>query len=180
MARMKFRHLGRKLGQPALLSACAACWTGVACKQAAPDAAPPAASSVVSDRLAPGEVLPGRGEAFGMEVPKGMQISSKFGTVIHLTGNRSVQELVDHFRERVVVSSIELTSERATFARAYVRTDTSKRLYSIDIARAGKRTTVKLSDITPTPAAHGLSEAERLERAGFNTDGSLKDRLKAF
>jgi hypothetical protein len=149
------------------------------CKRQSRDE-PSAAATSTSDRLSPTETLPGRPTAFGIEVPLGMEVSANLGDVIHLTGRLSVAQLVDYFRKHVAVANIELTDQGAVFPRAYVNSDPTKRLYSIDIRRAGNGSLVRLRDVTPTPAVQGLSNAERWQRAGLNPDGSLKDRLKTY
>jgi hypothetical protein len=137
-------------------------------------------SSAAPDRLTKQEALPGRERAFGIEVPSGMRVSSRFDDVIHLTGARSVRDLVSYFSKHVSVANVELLPDGALFARARVNGDTSPRLYRIDIAQRGPISHVKLSNVTPPPVVQGLNDAERWQRAGLNADGSLKDRLKPF
>lgn len=139
-----------------------------------------APSTAAPDRLTKQEALPGRELVFGIEVPNAMRVSSRFDDVVHLTGSRTVRELVTYFSKHVSVANVELLPEGALFARARVNGDARGRVYRIDISQRGPISHVKISDVTAPPTIQGLSEAERWERAGLNADGTLKDRLQQF
>lgn len=150
-------------------------------RHAADEQAPaPAPASAAPDRLSGQEALPGRELVFGIEVPSSMRVSSRFDDVVHLTGSRTVRDLVTYFSKHVSVANVELLPEGAVFARARVNDDARQRVYRIDISQRGPISHVKISDVTAPPTIQGLSEAQRWERAGLNADGTLKDRLKQF
>jgi hypothetical protein len=162
-------------------------WLGAAvglvgCRREVPEASlvPAVATSAAPDRLQAQETLPGREKVFGLEVPSGMRVNSRFDDVVHLSGSRSVTDLVTYFSKHVSVAGVELLENGARFARARIHDDPKQRIVRIDISREGPRSRVTLSDVTPPPAIQGLSEAERWQRAGLNADGSIKDRLKQF
>jgi hypothetical protein len=142
-------------------------------------AAPAPAASSASDRLSAQEALPGRQLVFGVEVPSGMRVSSRFPDVAHLSGSRSVHDLIGYFSKHVA-GHVELTDSGASFARVHVNGDPKRRVYRIEISEQGLTRHVTLSDVTPTPSPQGLSETERWQRAGLNSDGTLKDRLSQY
>lgn len=132
------------------------------------------------DRLRPGETLPGREIVFGMEVPSGMRVASRFPEVVQLSGHVKPEAVINYFRKLVHADTVELGTTRTVFPRARVKTDEKKRLYRIEVVSERSLTKVRIRDITPSPPVQGLNNAERWERAGRNPDGSLKDRLKAY
>ncbi len=136
-------------------------------------------SSASPDRLSDDEVLPGREEIFGIEVPRGMRVSSRFADFAMLTGHARPEAVANYFREHVLARHVEVGANQTVFPRVYVKGDESKRIYRIEIAHSRNRTTVSMRDITPPPETHGLSEQERWDKAGRNPDGTQKDRLKA-
>jgi hypothetical protein len=135
---------------------------------------------VSGDSLAQDEVLPGRDQAFGLELPRGLRVISRHDDVVQMRGPLKPESVVNFFRERVAVQHVELGPNRTVFPRAYLKGDKTKRVYRIDVSGVGGQTTVKMRDITPPPVAPGLSEPQRWERAGRNPDGTLKDRKQVY
>lgn len=133
-----------------------------------------------TDRLLPGEELPGRPRVFGIEVPEGMRIAARFPEVVHLTGQVKLDAVTRYFEKHVVTSQVELGAGRATFPAATVKGDEKQRVYRIEVVSDRGTTSVQMRDVTPPPVPEGLSEKQRWERAGLNADGSLKDPLKTY
>jgi hypothetical protein len=130
--------------------------------------------------LQAGETLPGREQVFGIEVPRGMRVASRFNDVVQLSGHAAPEAVANHFRDHVLAQHVEVGANQTVFPRVFIKGDQSKRLYRIEIAHAQNRTTVNMRDITPPPVTEGLTEAERWERAGRNPDGTVKDPLKQY
>lgn len=149
--------------------------------EAGPAPQPPANSvEPALDRLQPGESLPGVETAFGIEVPRGMQLTARFPDVVQLRGRVPLSDLVKYYRKHVKVSAIELGANQAVFPAVYVNGDTSRRVYRIVITDHGARRTIRMTDETKPPAVQGLSEAERWKRAGLQSDGTQLDRSKVY
>lgn len=154
---------------------------GVACrrdeeKPLVKNAPPP----VATDRLLPGEELPGRPRVFGIEVPEGMRVSARFAKLVQLQGQVQHEAVANYFKTKVVTDRVELSKDRAIFPAATIPGDEEKRVFRIEIVSDHGTTSVRMRDVTPPPVEQGLSEKERWERAGFNADGSQKDRLKTY
>lgn len=132
------------------------------------------------DRLETAEQLPGQERIFGIEVPRGMKVASRFGDVIMLTGRVDRNAVANHFRQHVLTQHVEMAEGRTVFPRVHVKGDRSRRVYRIEIAQTRNLTSVSMRDVTQPPATHGLSEGERWDQAGRNPDGSQKDRLRAL
>jgi PBP1b-binding outer membrane lipoprotein LpoB len=169
--------MGPHLRVAALLSALAL--AGCSCERDATQLsrhAPPNAT----DRLLPGEELPGRPRVFGIEVPEGMHVAARFPKLAQLDGQVKLDAVTNYFKNHVDADRVELGNGTATFPSATVKGDAERRVYRIEVVAKHGTTSVKMRDITPPPVVEGLSEKERWERAGLNPDGSLKDRLKAY
>lgn len=149
-----------------------------ACRNQAPE--PDETAEQHADRLAPGEQLPGVENTFGVEVPPGMRVSSRFPDVVQLQGRIHLDHLVRYYQKHLLVTGVELSQDRAEFRRAHVKGDPEKRLYRVVITQKNKHSVVRISDVTPAPRVEGLDQAERWERAGMQSDGSLKDRLNVY
>lgn len=149
------------------------------CRDEPTPAAPPPSVAPL-DHLGDGELLPDTEQAFGLELPRDLRVTARFDDVVQAQGRMSVESLVDHFKQRVNVAAIEMSEQQAVFPRVYIKGDRSKRLYRIVISRYGKRSRVRITDLTGAPTVQGLNEIERWERAGLNPDGSQKDRLQVY
>lgn len=137
-------------------------------------------ASSAPDRLQKGELLPDKEQIFGIEVPRGMRVASRFQDVAQLTGHVKPEAMANYFRQHVLAQHVEIGANRTVFPRVFIKGDAKKRIYRIDIVSYQNLTTVNMRDITPPPVVEGLSEKERWERAGRNPDGTLKNPLQAL
>jgi hypothetical protein len=154
---------------------------GTACKRG-PDPSSQAepAAKEPGDQLAAGEHLPDAELTFGIEVPRGMTVLSRFKDVVQLQGPLSVEQLARYYRQHIAAAIVELGENNAVFPRVYVNGDDTKRIYRIVISKKRKGSLVRISDITAPPTVKGLDERERWERAGLTPSGSQKDRLGVY
>jgi len=134
--------------------------------------------STAPDRLQAGELLPNKQQIFGIEVPRGLRVASRFTDVVQLTGHLKPETVANYFRQHVLAQHVEIGPNRTVFPRVYVKNDPKKRIYRIEIVAHRNLTTVNMRDITPPPVTQGLTNEERWERAGRNPDGTLKNRLQ--
>ena len=155
------------------------CLLASGCTQSKP--APPIRSDLRGqDRLKPNEPLPGRVMAFGIEMPRELNLTLRERTQVQLEGHVSAQSVASHIRKHVVAEHVELGENTIVFPRVYLKGDKSKRVYRIDISSRGNRTRVKMADLTRPKAKPDLTPEERWEQAGRNPDGTLKDRLSLY
>jgi hypothetical protein len=162
-------------GWLALAVLLAACDSG---ERVVPKGAPrarDAGAAVPVDRLAPGELAPGRADAFGLLLPKELRIEARFADAVHASGPVQPEPLVAFVRKRVEVSHVEIAAGRTIFPRATIRDGTPGRSYRIEVIPDGPRTKLVVRDVTPPPTVEGISEEERWRRAGLRPDGQLID-----
>lgn len=151
--------------------------TGCQEKAQAPNvAAPP----VEPDRLRADESLPGTRYVFGVEVPRELRVVDDFGDRATLAGPMPLNAAIAYFSQQIEAVPIEVTGERALFARVRFKTDDRRREFRIDVVRQRRETLVQIADITPPPVTQGLDEQARWRQAGRNADGSPLDPRQAY
>jgi hypothetical protein len=152
----------------------------VACRSKKPQAGPVASASASAakpvDRLAPGELAPGKAEAFGLVLPRGMQIKARFAGKVHARGRLKPEDVANYIRERVTVRYVELGAAATIFPRVTIKGGPKDRLYTIEVARLTGGTKLTITDSTPPPKPPpGFSEAQLMERAGLSPDGKVRN-----
>jgi hypothetical protein len=162
----------------------AAALTACQQKESAPEplpvgsAASPPAASVPVDRLAPGELAPGKSQVFGFEVPKEMAIKSQGIARVVLEGEVEANSVVTYVRDRVAVSHVELGAGRTIFPQARIKQGLPDRVYQLEVVPIRRRTQLVIEDVTPAPAPSGVSQEELWRRAGRGPDGKpIRDDL---
>ena len=147
---------------------------------AAAAAASASAGKPPVDRLSPGELSASADVAFGIPVPRGMELTHKFHDVAYIEGRVPQDALVDYVKQRVAAKRVELAENAVIFPRVSVNGQPDNRLYDIEVWSQHGRSRLTIRDVTPVPARQGLSEAQRWERAGLSPTGELlnKDALR--
>jgi hypothetical protein len=125
------------------------------------------------DRLRPGELAPGSQEAFGLLLPRGMRVEQRFEKAVYAEGNLQAGAVANFLRERVKAGRIELAANKTVFSQ--VRLPGANRDYQIEVIGGRRLCRVVVRDVTPEPAAAGLSEEERWKRAGLSPEGGVLD-----
>jgi hypothetical protein len=140
--------------------------------------APGASAKKPVDRLAPGELAPGRLDAFGLVLPRDLSVDARFHDQVHASGPVTPEALANYVRTRVEVAHVEIGAARTVFPRARIKGAPAERLYRVEVVPSGPRTRLVIRDITPPPTVQGISEEERWRRAGMTPGGELIDPKK--
>jgi hypothetical protein len=127
------------------------------------------------DRLAPGELAPGRSEAFGLLLPRELQVDARFPDAVHASGAVNPAALASYVRARVDVAHVEMAAMRTVFPRVRLKQGNPERSYRIELVEEGARIRLVIRDITPPPTVQGISEEERWRRAGISPSGEIID-----
>jgi hypothetical protein len=138
--------------------------------------APRAWSAKPIDRLAPGELAPGKADAFGLVLPRKLRVKARFPRSVHASGRASPEAVANYIRQRVTVAHVELAAASTVFPRATIPGGPPDKVYRIEVSPdRGGGTNLVVRDITRAPAPEGLSEEERWRRAGLTPDGKIID-----
>jgi hypothetical protein len=137
---------------------------------------PPRVSAAPSqkplDRLAPGELSPGKVRVFGLEVPAGMVLRGQFQDVAYLHGSVAPDALANYVRDRVVVAHVEIGAARTVFPYARIKKGPADRFFQIEVIAGAGRTELVIQDVTPRPTpAEPVSNEDSWRRAGRRPDG---------
>jgi hypothetical protein len=166
----------RALATAALATAVAACRAHPTPDLLAADGGPAAeASATPIDRLAPGELVEGTDEAYGLKLPRGLDVTSRFAPVVYASGRLPVHPVVDYFRARLQGGDLREGPTSATFQHVLVRGGTPDRELSVRIAETIAGVTVEMRNTTPPHIPEMPNDAERLKRVGLTPQGAFLD-----
>jgi len=137
---------------------------------------PPAdtATARPPDHLGADELLEGPDKAFGLALPRGSQIQSKFPDSVTATTVAHVAPLVAYVRARVREGTLSKGTTSATFEHVRIPGDPSHE-YRVRLREpSGQGTTIAVDDTTPPPDPGGTQE-ERERALGLTKDGKIAD-----
>jgi hypothetical protein len=163
-------------------AAFAACSLCGACDATRTNAEPaPMASSVPvsapvlpADHLAPGELLEGTEQAFGVTLPEGMHVDDTFATVIYASGPMTLKPLVDYFRGHLQGGDLSAGEWSATFEHVFAPGKSEPPL-SVHIGTARDVVRVEIRDETPPELPPLPDDPARYRRAGLTPTGRVLD-----
>jgi hypothetical protein len=134
----------------------------------------PEVSAAPVDHLAPGELLEGSHQAFGVVLPSALRVKASFVDVVYASGAVPVHALVQYFRARLQEGSLREGPAAATFEHVKVRGRPGLELV-VRIANAPEGASVEIRDATPPPAPLLPDEASRWRQVGLTPQGRLAD-----
>lgn len=172
--------LGAALGLVILVSLVGGCRA----KQRAPadeHAAPPKASTaapteaaVPVDRALPGELAEGTFQAFGLLLPRVMNVSARFDNVVFASADAPADQVANYVRQRVDADKIVTGPEKTVFSRATVKGSPGREVTIMVVSKNG-RTDLEVRDVTLKPSKPDLSPDERWRELGLKPDGTPLD-----
>lgn len=130
------------------------------------------------DHLAPGEAVEGKEQVHGLPLPRLSQIAARLASSTHVTSQLSPEELINFLRARVKEGTVTTGASSTTLVNVIPRNDANKRLtIEVRVARAGDgtRSEMIIRDTTPAPVEPGLSDEQRMKKAGLTPDGKIAD-----
>jgi hypothetical protein len=141
----------------------------------APASSTPAASvAPPTDHLAPGELIEGSEQAFGVVLPRDLRVKGRFVDAVYTTGRPSVHALTQYFRARLEDGSLREGVQAATFEHVRVRGKPGLELF-VHVAAARDGTNVEIRNATPQPASPLMDEPARWKEVGLTPHGRIAD-----
>jgi hypothetical protein len=130
------------------------------------------------DHLAPNEVVEGKERAFGLPLPRLVQVKARFEKTVHVLSPLTPEELTNFVRARVKDGKVIPGTSVTTLFEVVPLGDTTKQL-TIDVRTVhsadGTRSEMVVRDTTPPPVEPGLTNEQRWEKAGLTTTGRIAD-----
>jgi hypothetical protein len=164
----------RRFGALAVAVVAAACSHDEPTDGPAPAAPADSASAHPADHLGPDELLEGPEKAFGLALPRGAQVTSRFPDSVTATTVAHVAPLVGYVRARVREGTLSKGATSATFEHVRIPGDPSHE-YRVRLREpSGQGTTIAVDDTTPAPDTGGTQE-ERERALGLTKDGKIAD-----
>jgi hypothetical protein len=136
--------------------------------------APAATSATPTDHLAPDELVEGPDQAFGVALPRALEVKGTFVDVVYAAGHASVHALVQYFHARLQDGSLREGADAATFEHVKVRGKPGLELL-VHITRARDGANVEIRNSTPSVAPSLPDEAARWKQVGLTPHGHLAD-----
>lgn len=134
----------------------------------------PARAAPPVDHLAPGELLEGTAQAFGLRLPAVMQIGETFTDVVYADGPAHVHPLVAYFQARLQGGDLREGETAASFEHVTVAGHPERPLL-LRITTATAGTHLEIRDATPPPAPQLQDETARWRHVGVLPNGSVAD-----
>jgi hypothetical protein len=141
--------------------------TGSAARAIEPTATP-------ADHLAPGELAEGSQKAFGLTLPRDVQVTQSFVDVVSATGPVSVHSLVQYLSTRLEGGSVREGKDAATFEHVTAKgAPDLELLVRIGSVVGGSR--VEIHKVPHPPAAQLPDEPSRWRQVGLTSQGKVID-----
>ena len=134
----------------------------------------PQASASPVDHLAPGELVEGREQAFGLMLPRDVRVKESFVDLVRAEAPVTVHSLVTYFAGHLEGGSLREGAQAATFERVKARgTAGPELLVRIGTGLGGAR--IEIQKVTTPPVEPLPDEAARWRRVGLTPNGKLVD-----
>lgn len=126
------------------------------------------------DRALPGELAEGTYRAFGLLLPRVMNVSARFDNVVFASTDAPPDQVANYVRQRVAADKIVTGPEKTVFSRAMVKGNPGPLVQIMVVAKSG-RTELEVRDVTLKPSKPDLSPEERWRELGLRPDGTPLD-----
>jgi hypothetical protein len=139
-------------------------------------APPPAVSAPPTDRLAPGELVPGDKTAFSIVLPKDVTINQTFTDAVFASGPVSASDLANYVRARIREGTVSVGATATVFDKVKPQGDPKLTLsIRINSGPMGRGARIELRNVTPPPLPDLPSTADRWKQFGLSPDGKQLD-----
>ncbi len=135
---------------------------------------PPPPPPLPVDRALPGELAEGPEKAFGLTLPRVVDVRARFGDLVVGRAEVSSDRVANYVRQRVSAEKVETGPAKTVFSRAIVRGHPGVEL-AIEVLAHGGSTEIQVRNLPMALGPPGLTDEERWRAAGFKPDGSPLD-----
>ena len=137
----------------------------------------PAASAVPVDHLGPNELVEGKEQAFGLVLPRDLQVDARFVDTVRASGAVSVHALVGYFRPRLTGGSFREGDRSATFENVTAPRAPPDTLLTLHFESRSLQTHVEISATRQHPIAPLPDDDSRWKAEGLSPNGRIIDPM---
>jgi hypothetical protein len=133
---------------------------------------PASASTAQPDTTLPGEIAEGAEQAFGLPLPRDMQVTARLKDAVYANGKLPFEPLANYVRDRVLAERVDTGPNKTVFVNAAVKSSPTK-LVDVEVVSRHGSVQMVVRDRHRPPPEPGLSEEERWKRAGLTPKGKV-------
>jgi len=126
------------------------------------------------DQTLPGELAEGSEQAFGLPIPRRMEITGRFPNAVFARGAVRREDVANYVRSRVIAESVATGPSKSVFTGATVKA-APQRMLRIEVGLHDGATELLVRDETRPPVKEGLNPEERMREVGLKPDGTPLD-----
>jgi hypothetical protein len=135
----------------------------------------PTAAAPPLDHLAPGELVEGTEQAFGLTLPRGVHVESSDKGDVRAVGLVTLHSFVKYLRTHVQESDLDEGDQYANLRKVKLHGQPGA-LFQMHLSPVGFRGTMLLmQDVTPVPMQDLPNEPERWKAVGLTPNGKVLD-----
>jgi hypothetical protein len=134
----------------------------------------PAASAPGPDRVALGELPPGREVAFGLKLPRQFQIKVREAFRIQAEGQVQPERVSNYVRLHVQAGAVDVGAAKTIFDQAVVKGTTEPKL-RIEVIKVDRGTRLVVHNLTPQKIDPSLKKEDIQKLHGYDKDGKEVD-----
>jgi hypothetical protein len=161
-----------------VVAACVGCHRSPAADDTAASSEPSTALAPAlapADHLAPGELIEGVDDAFGLILPRKLRVDGAFAKVVYASGPVAPRSLVPYFRARLQGGDLREGDTAASFEHVRVPAKPERDL-AIHVTGTEQTARVEIRDVTLPEIPVLPDERARWKRVGVTPEGRLLDR----
>jgi hypothetical protein len=128
-------------------------------------AAPTVTAAV--DHVDPHELPEGVESAFGLPIPRAMDVEQRFPDSVRARGDLPLDAVANYVRARVIADRVETGPAKTVFSEVTLKA-APNRLLRVEVVRLADRTELLVRDVTRPPATDVVKPTDPWDRPGFD------------
>jgi hypothetical protein len=130
------------------------------------------------DRVAPGELAPGKEVAFGLTLPRALKVRIRDPFWIQAEGKVEPERVANYVRRHIQAKSADVGAVKTIFDQAVVKGAKPAPLLRIEVIKIDSGTRLVVHDLTPPKVDPSLKPEDIWRIHGFDKDGKRIDPAK--
>lgn len=129
------------------------------------------------DHVDPHELPEGTETAFGLPIPRAMEVAQRLPGAIRARGDVPLDALANYVRDRVVAERVETGPAKTVFSSVTLKASPN-RLLRVEVFQMGDRAELFVRDVTRPPPADVVKPTDPWDQPGFEPGDRKADRSR--